>query len=134
MTRRKIDSANLLTKKIGLRVSVTFYEKMESWLANSNCQSMAELTRNILYKEEIIWYHKNVELENTALELAAIRKELNAIGKNINQITRYFNGTEIPNQKIFHALKVADEYKKVGNKVDQLLIMVAQISKTWLQK
>lgn len=134
MTRRKVSKETLLVRKISLRVSDPFYKKMESWLTNSNCQSMAEFARCILYKEEIIWYHKNTELESTALELAAIRKELNAIGKNINQITRYFNGTEIPNQKIFHALKVADEYKKVGNKVDHLLIMVAQISKTWLQK
>jgi len=134
MTRKKNDPASLLNRKIGLRVSDSFYEKLLGWRNNSNCRSIAELTRSILCKEKIIWYHKNVELESTALELAYIRKELNAIGKNINQITRYFNGTEIPNQKIFHALKVAEEYKKVGHKTDQLLIIISQITKTWLQK
>lgn len=134
MTRRKVDRSVKLIRKITIRVSDPFYLKMEKWLERSNCQTLAELARAIIYKEKIIWYHKNVELESTAIELSGIRKELNAIGRNINQITHYFHGTDIPNQKIFHALKVADEYKKVGNKVDQLLKMVSEISNAWLQK
>lgn len=134
MTRRKVDRAIKLVRKITIRVSEPFYQKMEKWLERSNCQSLAELARSIIYKEKIIWYHKNAELDATAIELAGIRKELNAIGKNINQITHYFHGTDIPNRKIFHALKIVDEYKKVGVKVDHLLRMVSEISKAWLQK
>lgn len=134
MTRRKVDRSVKLMKKITIRVSEPFYQKMERWLERSNCQSLAELARSIICKEKIIWYHKNAELDATAIELAGIRKELNAIGKNINQITHYFHSTDIPNQKIFHALKIVDEYKKVGAKVDHLLKMVSEISKTWLQK
>ena len=134
MTRRKVDTVVKLTKKITIRVSIPFYQKMEKWLAQSNCQTMAELARGMVYKEQIIWYHKNAELESTALELAGIRKELNAMGKNINQITNQFHIADTPNQKMFHTLKVADEYKKVGTRVDQLIAMVSEISKIWLQK
>jgi hypothetical protein len=106
---------------------------MEEWLANSNCRSLAELARAILYREQIIWYHKDAKLESTAIELAGIKKELNAIGRNINQITHRFHSTDLPNQKMFHALKISDEYKKVGDKVDKLLVTTAIISKKWLR-
>ena len=134
MTRRKVDSDLKLTRKITIRVSDPFYLKMKKWLERSNCQTIAELTRSIVYKEKIIWYHKDASLESTALELAGIRKELNAIGKNINQITRHFHTEDKINQKVFQAIKAADEYKKVGSKVDRLLNIVSEISKTWLQK
>lgn len=134
MTRRKVDETDLLIHKIGLRVSDPFYKKMEGWLSQSNCQSMAELARLILYKEEIIWYRKDTTTESVAVELTGIRKELKAIGTNINQVTRYFNGTTIPSQKIFEALKILDEYKKVSDKVDRTIMNIDELSDKWLSK
>jgi hypothetical protein len=134
MTRKKVDKADQLSHMLCVRVSQPYYEKMEKWLSQSNCGSAAELARRILYKEEIIWYHKDASLDATAKELAGIRNELKAIGTNINQITRYFNSTHLPNQKIFYALKVQEEYNKVGSKVDHLLIMISNVIKQWLQK
>jgi hypothetical protein len=134
MTRRKVDQDEQLTRKIGLRVSDPFYKKMEGWLEHSNCQSVAELARSILYKEQIIWYQKDASLDSTAAELAGIKKELKAIGTNINQVTRYFNGTDVPNQKIFQALKILDDYKRVGHKVDDLLTVIADLTKRWSLK
>ncbi len=134
MTRRKVDTAVKITHKVTVHLSQSYFEKLQRWMSHSNCRSVSELARSILYKEQINWYHKDASLESPALELALIRKELNAIGKNINQITHYFHGTAIPNQKMFHALKISDEYKKVANKVDELLKIVSEISKTWLRK
>jgi hypothetical protein len=114
-------------------MSESFFKRMEEWLANSNCQSISELARRILYREEVIWYHKDAKLESTAIELAGIRKEINAIGRNINQITHAFHTTDLPREKMFHALKVLDEYKKVGQKTDKLLAITSEINKKWLQ-
>jgi hypothetical protein len=134
MTRRKVDETELLVHKIGLRVSDPFFKKMEGWLSQSNCQTIAELARHILYKEQIIWYHKDTTTEGVAVELTGIRKELKAIGSNINQVTRYFNGTSIPNQKIFAALKILDEYKKVSTKADLVIVKIDELSNKWLPK
>ena len=49
------------------------------------------------------------------IDLAGIRKELNAIGTNINQITHAFHVVEADSQKVFHALRVAEQYKMVRN-------------------
>lgn len=133
MTRRKADTNAKLTRLIGLRVSDSFYKRMEEIMTNSNCRTVTELARAILYREEILWKHKDATLESTALELAGIGKELKAIGHNINQITHRFHSTDAPNQKLIHAVKVAEEYKKVGQKVDKLLVIASQISKKWLQ-
>lgn len=134
MTRKKVDKTDQLSRVLCVRVSQDYYKKLEGWLANSNCQSESELARRILYREEVIWYQKDASQEAVAKELAAVRQELKAIGTNINQITKYFNSTQLPNQKIFHALKVQEEYNKVGRKVDQLLETASQIIKQWLQR
>ncbi|MBX2896822.1 MAG: plasmid mobilization relaxosome protein MobC [Cyclobacteriaceae bacterium] len=134
MTRRKVDPALKVTHKVTVHLSQSYFEKLERWMSHSNCRSVSELARSILYKEQINWYHKDATLESTALELAMIRRELNAIGKNINQITHHFHIADAENQKMFLALKVAAEYKKVGDKVEKLLKLVSEISKTWLQK
>lgn len=131
MTQRKYNKTEPLTRLIGVRVSEKFYNKLEGLRQNSNSQSIGEFARMILQREEIIWYHKDATLDATAVELAAIRQELKAIGTNINQVTRYFNSNHIPAQKIFEALKILDEYKKVGGKVEQLLKIISDLSQKW---
>lgn len=116
-----------LNHLIGVRVSEAFYNKLEGLRKNSNCQSLGEFARMILQKEEIIWYHKDASSDAVTVELTAIRKELKSIGTNVNQVTRYFNGSTIPNQKIFEALKILDEYKKVTSHSDKLLTLLDSI-------
>lgn len=116
-----------LDQFIGVRISTPFFNKLEGLRKNSNCPTIAEFARKILQREEIIWYHKDASMDGVTAELAAIRKELKAIGTNINQVTRYFNSTAIPSQKIFEALKILDEYKKIGGKCDALLTVIANI-------
>ncbi|AYB32011.1 plasmid mobilization relaxosome protein MobC [Chryseolinea soli] len=128
MTRKKVEADEKLIHKITIRVSDPFLKKMEGWLSKSNSNSLGELARLILYKEEIIWYHKDESKETLSVEMTAIRKELNAIGTNINQVTRYFNSTTIPAQKIFEALKVLDEYNKVKSVVEKLTVLINQLN------
>jgi len=122
-----------LTKVIGVRVSEAFYNQLEDKRKQTNCQSLGEMVRAILYKEKIMFYYTDASLNATALELAGIRKELNLIGNNINQITKSFHAAGSESQKMFYALRVAEDYKKVGEKVDKLLIMISEIAKKWLQ-
>ncbi len=133
MTRKKADKGAKLTRLIGLRVSDSFYRRLEEWLEKSNCQSVTEMTRSILYREEILWKHTDASLESTAIELAGIRKELNAIGNNINQITHHFHTTDSAREKFYDSQRVDKEYKKVSDKVDKLLAIASELSKKWLQ-
>lgn len=127
MTKSKYNKTEPLTHIIGVRVSEQFYNKLENLRKNSNCQTLAEFARLILQQEKIIWYHKNESADALAVELAAIRKEIKSIGLNINQITRYFNSSAIPNQKIFYALKILDDYKKTSTKMDQVLTVLDKV-------
>lgn len=132
MSPRKASDA--LDKVITLRVSASFFNQLEEKRKKTNCQNVSEMVRAILYKEKIIFYYTDATLNSTALELAGIRKELNQIGININQITRFFHETDSINQKTFDALKIAEDYKRVEVKVEQLLIIISEIGKRWLQK
>jgi len=114
MSKRKYDKAKRLDKLIGVRVSGDFYDNLESLRKNSNCRTLGEFARAVLERKEIIWYHKDSSHERVAVELSGVRRELRAIGSNINQVTRYFNGTTIPSQKIFEALKILDEFKRAN--------------------
>jgi len=73
-------------------------------------------------------------MDATMEELALIRKELRAIGVNINQITRSFNQDKAETQRAFYVLKAADQYKKVDEKVEQLLTIISRLAERWLQK
>lgn len=128
MTRRKVRDDVRLTRKIGLRVSTPFYDKMKGWREKSNCRSVSELARKILYKERIIFYTKDATMDGVASELAGIKKELRAIGVNVNQVTKYFNSKVLPSAKIFEALKILDEYKKVTSKCDGVLKGIEKVS------
>ena len=134
MTQRKYNKTEPLNRLIGVRVSEKFYNKLKDLRRNSNSQSIGEFARMILQREKIIWYHKDESMDATAVELAGIRQELKAIGTNINQVTRYFNSKTIPAQKIFDALKILDEYKRIENKVDRLLNAISDLSHKWSLK
>lgn len=133
MTRRKVDRTAKLARRVTIRMSDPFYKRMEGWLENSNCQTLSELARSILYREEIIWKHTDSSLESAAIELAGIKKELNAIGKNINQITHHFHTTDSAKEKFYDSRRVGEEYKKVGEKVNMILAIATELSKKWLQ-
>jgi hypothetical protein len=90
--------------------------------------------RKILSKERITVYHKDKSLEGPVQELIQIRNELRAIGVNINQITHHFHTAETNNQRMFDALKVAESYREVGDKVNVLVEMVAKLGEKWLQR
>jgi len=124
----------LFDKVISIRLTTALHNKLKRLSAQSNCKKLGEFTRKVLMKEEIIIYHRDASMEDVAFELAAIRKELHSIGVNINQATHFLNGTQVPVQKLYHARQVADEYKKVTYKVDQVLAVISNVQKRWSSK
>lgn len=135
MGRKKIeDSESALNRTLILRVNDRTIKRLESLLKNSDCQSVSDVARRILSKKRITIFHRDASLEAPMQELIRIRGELRAIGVNVNQITHFFHASETNNQKMFQALKVAEEYGKVGAKVDELVSMVAVLGRKWLQR
>src|SRR5258708_19481163 len=102
-----------LAKIFSVRVSERFFNRLEEIRKNSNCQYIGEVARRILYREEIVWYHKDASMDSTVTELALIRKELNSIGININQVTRHFHSTDSPNQKLIQPLKITHKHTQL---------------------
>jgi hypothetical protein len=103
-------------------------------MVKSDCQSIGELARKILSKEEIKCFYIDASLNTAMEELALIRKELKAIGHNINQLTKKYHSTPDENSKAFYTLKVAELYKVVDGKVDKLLVIVSKLALKWLQR
>lgn len=135
MARKKVkDQHSLLTFVVCARVGESVYNRLNSFIGNSDCHSIGEVARRILSREKILCLHRDITVDQVVEELASIRKELNAIGVNINQIVHHFHIAETAEQRMFQALKVAQQYDKVGEKVERLLEMVSGISKKWLQR
>ena len=122
-----------LEKVITVRVSKRFFDGLEEKRKKTNCQTVSEMVRAILYKERIMFYYTDASLNATAIELAGIRKELNQIAGNVSDITQWFHSADSESQRMFQALRVAEEYKRVESKVEKLQIMVSEIGKKWLQ-
>lgn len=135
MGRKKIENIEtLLIHRIRTRVNEKTYKKLDNLRVTSNCKTIGQIARQILSKEPITVFHKDITVEGVIQELIRIRGELRAIGVNVNQIVHFFHTSETANQKMFHALKVAEEYSKVGEKVETLVSMVGEIGRKWLQR
>jgi hypothetical protein len=131
MAPYKYSKSDPLKLIISIRLPAEFYNKLEEQRKHSNCQTISEFARKILQEKKIIWYHKDATMDAVATELAGIKSELRSIGININQVTRYFNSAKLPDQKIYQALKVLEEYQKVSNKVDNLVKIISELGQKW---
>jgi hypothetical protein len=131
---KKPDLEALLVHRIRTRVNNRTLCRLQSLLVNSNCHTIAQLVRHILSNERIIVFNTDVTVQEPVRQLIQIREQLRAIGVNVNQITHHFHKADSAEEKVFHSLKVADEYAKVGEKVDVLINMVAEIGERWLQR
>jgi hypothetical protein len=131
---KKPDTEALLVHRIFTRINDRSFKRLESIISKSNCYTIGQLVRHILSNEPIIVYNTDITVEEPVQQLILIREELRAIGVNVNQITHHFHKADSPEEKVFHSLKVADEYGKVEKKVDVLISMVAEIGERWLQR
>lgn len=110
------------------------YNRLNAFVGNGDCHSIGEVARRVLSREKILYVLRDGSMDAAMEELIAIRKELHAIGVNINQLTRHFHQASTPDQRLFHALKVAEQYNKVGEQVELLLNRISVLAKQWLQK
>ncbi len=135
MARKKEEvREDLLSHPITVRITETEFTKLNKFVTEGSCSNIGDAVRAVLNHGKVTLYHKDISLNGPMEQLAGIRKELKAIGVNINQITRQFNSTSDGNQKMFHTLKVSEQYKKVDEKVNQLLELVSKIAVKWLQE
>ena len=74
------------THLVGVRISERFHNRLEEIRKNSNCQYVSEVARRILYREEIIWYHKDATMDSTVDEFEDEAKYLELLGCNLNII------------------------------------------------
>jgi hypothetical protein len=129
-TRRE----RLYTFHIQTKVNEKAYRFLEQTLAKSDCLTIAELVRRILSREEVIIKTCDASMDGIMEELIGIRIELKGLGVNVNQIKHHFHLAPDSERRLFHAIKVGEQYTKVGNKVDELLDKVAMLTQKWLQK
>jgi hypothetical protein len=134
MARKKAaDHNTLLAYPIRTRVTQATLDRLEKIKTESGCQTVGEVARMILSDEPIRCFYVDVSLNGPMEQLALIRKELKAIGININQQTRFFHQSRSDAHRGFYAMKTAELYKQVGEKTDELLIIVSRLAAKWLQ-
>lgn len=135
MSRKKAtDQSTLYTHPVRTRVTESVYNRLNAFVGNGDCHSIGEVARRVLSREKILYVLKDGSMDAAMEELISIRKELNAIGININQVTHHFHNASTSDQRLFHALKAAEQYNKVGDQVELLLNEISLLAKKWLQK
>ncbi len=132
MPKRKIsDRESLLNHLVGVRLNGTLYAELEKIQKESYSQSIGEVIRNILLNKKITCYYKDRTMDEPTKELIKIKNELNAIGVNINQITNSFHTADVSTQKMFFALKVADQYNLVKEKIEDIKKVLIEMHNKW---
>lgn len=130
--KRAGEREGLYDRHIQAKVTEKVHARLRDIQRSSNCRTIGEVVRRILSREKIIVYTKDISMAEPVEELIGIRKELRSIGVNINQLTHAFH--EHPQKQVFNSLKVADEYRKVGVKVDRLLVLILEMGRAWSQE
>jgi hypothetical protein len=130
--KRAGEREGLYDRHLQAKVTEKVYAHLKGIQQDSNCRTIGEVVRRILSRERIIVYTKDVSMQGPLEELIGIRKELRAISVNINQLTHAFH--EHPQKQVFNSLRVADEYRKVGSKVDRLLALILEMGRAWSQE
>lgn len=135
MSRPKLkDDKQRLSYSIIIRVNEATFKRLEKLAENSSYRTVAEVARKILSNEKLNVFHKDATMNGPMEELALIRKELKAIGININQQTHRFHISDTEQQRAFYVLKTAELYKKVGDKVEELLTIISKLAEKWLPR
>ena len=136
MPRKKLpDQEAVLTHFIRTRLTKKAFDRLDKIRQSSDCHSVGEVARKLLSQEKITLFYKDITLNAAMEELALIRKELKAIGININQLTKGFHIAKKKGQGTdYHLKQVADLYKIVEGKTDELLSIVNQLAQKWLPK
>ena len=64
MTRRKIaNREELLKYKVGVRFDEKTYNKLKTWVEQTNASSVGELVRKIITKEKVTFYVREISME-----------------------------------------------------------------------
>jgi hypothetical protein len=135
MGRKKTEQPEqLLSRSVILRITEADYQKYDQLCQDSDCGSVAEVLRRILSHTRVICFQKDKSMDGPMEILTGIQKELQYIGHNINQLTKGYHRSKDPGQQAQHMQQAAEQYQKVQAKVHVLLTLIAQLSKTWLQK
>jgi hypothetical protein len=135
MARKKsAKQEELFVRSIRTRVTEKVYQRLEQFVREGDCNSVGEAARRILSGDRMTIFYVDNSLNLPMQRLSEIRHELRDIGVNINQVTRYFNSSTANDKKLFHSLNILDQYQQVSGKVDELLQIVKQLAKKWLQK
>jgi hypothetical protein len=129
---RATERDQLYSYPIRTRVDKATRERLEKLLAESACQSIAEVARKILAREKVLCLYKDISMNGVMEELSGIRKELKAIGVNLNQVTKAFHSAKNENQRAFYVLRQTELSKIVEQKTDRLLVLVAKLTQKWL--
>lgn len=134
MPRKKAKEEDVLCYEIKTRVNRQRYRVLAELLAQSHHRTMSELVRDILDNRPVTVLVQDESLGRVMEILTGVQQELKAIGTNINQLVHYFHSTSQEHQKVFYALKVSEQYRQVGEKVESLSGIIAQLAQRWLQK
>jgi hypothetical protein len=130
--KRAGEREGLYDRHIHAKVTEKVYARLKNIQQSSNCRTIGEVVRRALSREKIVVFTKDVSMQAPLEELIGIRRELRSIGVNINQLTHAFH--QHPQKQLFESLRVADEYRKVGSKVDRLLVLILEMGRTWPQE
>ncbi len=134
MSRNRGERKDVLRHEVKTRVNEQKFKELTTLLAKTHHRTMSELVRNILYNRPIKTYIIDETFSKVMEEISGVRKELNSIGININQVTRNFNASSNPAQKLMLSFNIAEHYKAVVAKVGALVILISKLADKWLQE
>lgn len=134
MARNRTPDEEALKYVVHTRLAESKYNELVALHSKTVGMDFSTMLRDIIHNRKIKVFTYDQSLDMVMQELTRLRTELKAIGININQITRHFNTYPEESRKQYYARIAFDRYLLIDGKVEQLLTIIAELSKKWLSK
>lgn len=132
--RKKVKDKDALKHLIWTRLNDDNYSRFQKLFSQSRYQTMSEFFREIVCERQIIIYTRDESLDITMDKLTRIGDELNAIGININQVSRKINSTIDKSKILSLGIELSEHLRHVDQTIKEVLPIISQLAKKWLQE
>ena len=118
---------------IGLRLTITEFDRLEEWRRQSTTTEISEFIRRVLFGKPITVHQRNRSLDDFMAEMMKLRTELNAIGNNFNQAVKRLH-TLNERGEVSEWLKQVERDKQLLlEQASAIKERINQLSDQWLQ-
>ena len=127
------DKSQNRSRIIGIRLTISEFNKLERHWQESTCRKLSEYARTVLLGKPIVRSCRNKSLDESMIILIQLRNELNAVGVNLNLAVKKLHAVPPHSDIKAWVLNHQLQNKVLSNKLAEIKDLIQKMGEAWLQ-